>query len=94
MKEDLINTLSNEVPEVLDQELNKLLRKIQLILWIKDAYDLVGKESIALADLVALKDTPAQDDNLFQHLKFKYLTYHKQITDLVEAQESWMSKAN
>jgi len=36
-----------------------------LILWIKDAYDLIGKETIAIADLVALKDTPAQDDNLF-----------------------------
>lgn len=28
MKEELIASLSNEVPEVLDQELNKLLRKI------------------------------------------------------------------
>jgi hypothetical protein len=58
MKEALIEALSKEVPEVLDQELFKLLRKIQLILWIKDAFDLLGKESISLADLVALKDTP------------------------------------
>jgi len=28
VKEELIATLSNDVPEVLDQELNKLLRKI------------------------------------------------------------------
>lgn len=77
MKEELIEALSKEVPEVLDQELNKLLRKIQLILWIKEAHDLIGKETIALEDLMALKTNPAQDDNLFQHLKLKYLTYHK-----------------
>ncbi|KAL4463090.1 hypothetical protein ABPG74_007091 [Tetrahymena malaccensis] len=93
LKQDLIDALSKNMPQVLDEELNKLLQKVQLILWIKDAYDLLGKESIALADLVLLKDNPIKIDTSFKHLKFKQATYHKQIVDLISQQETWMSKA-
>lgn len=82
MKSDLKDTLSKDVPEVPDMELNKLIGKTKIIVWIKDAFDLIGKDSISVNDLFALKDTATNDETLSQPLKSKYLMWKKQISDL------------
>lgn len=75
--------------------MKQLLWKLKTIIWIKDAFDLLAKDSINSQEIDVLKQqqVPLENIEKFKQLKYKYNNFREHINDMKESSVAWIKGA-
>lgn len=100
MGQKLRNSLKSQVdpgavPQVMDKKMKQLLWKLKTIIWIKDSFDLLGKEQVTMREIEALRSQqiPLENIERFKQLKYKYNNFKEHVNDMHETSASWIKGA-